>query len=105
MNSSLKYAGLVVRGFVEEMNQRLPVTSVDEEVPWIQRFEIRAPNRSQPHRCCRYHYVATQWHNGVYAEYPIPTELILEDSAGSWSVILGCGITIHMGDYSPWDQP
>ena len=34
----------------EEMNQRVPMVSVDEEVPWIQRFEIRAPNRSQPGR-------------------------------------------------------
>lgn len=91
----------------EDMNQRVPVVSVDEEVPWIQRFEIRAPNRSQPHRCCRYHYVATGWHNGIYAEYPIPTEVILEDSAGSWGVTIGRGdeVTVLMPDYAPWIQP
>ena len=88
----------------EEMNQRLAGFPVNEDTPWIQRFEIRAPNRSQPSRCRRYHYVAVGQHCGVYIEYPTPTEIVLEDSAGSWSVSIGRdkGVTLLMPDYSPW---
>ena len=88
----------------EEMNQRIPENPVDDVAPWTRRYEILAPNRSQPSRCWRYHYVAIGHHCGVYIEYPTPTEIVLEDSAGSWSVSIGQGkgVTVLMPDYSPW---
>lgn len=88
-----------------EMNQRIPGSPVDEDTPWVRRYEIRAPNRSQPSRRNGYHYVAIGWNGRVYIEYPIPTEIVLEDSAGFWSVSIGRGngVTVLMPDYSPWD--
>lgn len=95
-------------GFEEtkEMNQRVAVLSSHEDTPWIQRFELCAPNRSQPSRCSRYHYAAIGWHGGVYIAYPVATEILLEDSAGSWSVSIGrgTGVTVLMPDYSPWGE-
>jgi len=90
----------------EEMGQKIHGTPIDAESPWVQWYNICAPNRSQPHRRHGYHYVAIGWHDGVYASYPIPTEIILEDSAGSWSVIIGRahGVTVLLNDYAPWDQ-
>lgn len=89
-----------------EMNRWIDGSPIDGDTPWIQRYEIQAPNRSKPSRCSRYHYVAIGWHGGVYAAYPVPTEIVLEDSAGSWSVSIGRGngVTVLMPDYSPWDQ-
>jgi hypothetical protein len=88
----------------EEMSQRLSGVPIDEETPWIQRFEIRAPNRSRPHQRRGYHYVAIRWNGGVYMAYPVATEIILEDSEGSWSVIFNqpLGVTLLLHDYSPW---
>jgi hypothetical protein len=90
----------------EEMNHRLLGSPIDEETPWIQRFEIIAPNRSVPHQRRGYHYVAIGWNGGVYMAYPVPTEIQLEDSEGSWSVIIGhpIGVTITMQDYTPWNS-
>ena len=92
----------------EEMNQRIPGVPIDEEVPWIQRFEIQAPhNRAPMHQRRGYHYVAISWNGGVYAAYPVPTEIMLEDSEGSWSVCIGRrgsdGVRVVMPDYAPWD--
>jgi hypothetical protein len=89
-----------------EMNRWIDGSPIDEETPWIQRYEIQAPNRSQPSRRRGYHYVAIGWHGGAYAAYPVPIEIVLEDSAGSWSVSIGHGngVTVLMPDYSPWDQ-
>lgn len=87
----------------EEMNQRLDGVPIDEETSWIQRFEIRAPNRSRPNQHLRYHYVAISWHDSVYMAYPMPTEITLEDSAGQWSVSIG-GMTLSIPDYSPWNM-
>jgi hypothetical protein len=89
--------------YPEEMNQRLAGFLVEDETPWIQRYEIRAPNRSQPHQRNGYRYVAIMWHDGVYASYQIPTEIQLEDLAGSWSVSIG-QVTVILNDYSPWDD-
>ena len=90
----------------EEMNRWIDGSPIDGDTPWIQRYEIQAPNRSQPSRCMRYHYVAVGWHGGVYAAYPVPTEIVLEDSAGSWSVSIGRGngVTVILDDYSPWES-
>jgi len=91
----------------EDMNQRIPGFLFDEEVPWVQRYEILAPNRCPPNQRRGYHYVAIGWHDRVYMAYPIPTEVTLENSAGSWSVAIGRvdgGVTVLMPDYSPWDR-
>jgi hypothetical protein len=91
----------------EEMNQRMPEIPT-EEGSGIRWFEIRAPrNRAPLHQRRGYHYVAIGWHDHVYVAYPLPTEIVLEDSEGSWSVAVGWGngVTVLMPDYSPWDQP
>jgi hypothetical protein len=73
----------------------------------VRRYEIRAPNRSRPSRRQGYHYVAIDWQEHVYVSYIVSTEIVLEDSAGSWSVYIGRGkgVTVLLNDYSPWDQP
>lgn len=96
-------------GFEEpwEMNQRIEGEPLGEG-EYFQKFEIVAPNRSRSHQLQDYHYVAINWENHVYAAYPRSTEIVLRDSAGSWSVIVerGEGVTVTLNDYNPWkDRP
>ena len=86
-----------------EMNQRIEGEPLGEG-DYFQKFEIVAPNRSQPNRQRDYHYVAINWEDHVYAAYPRSIEIVLRDSAGSWSVIVkrGEGVTVILNDYNPW---
>lgn len=88
-----------------DMNRWLEELPIGGKVPWARRYEIRTPNRPKSDLRRGYHYVAVGWHDGVYAKYPVPTEILVEDSAGSWSVSISRGdrITVMMPDYSPWD--
>ncbi len=84
-----------------EPGQLMSEIPVEEPAYGVRRFEIVAPNLSKSHRLWQYHYLVVWWHPGVYLPHAKPTEVMLQDSGGSWSVWVG-NTTMILPDYRPW---